>query len=306
MKYEIKLQSATFSSLELMPENESGKRWSYSFVYSLVDLRNIAIVLSQKVFICFKDIVDYCNNTISLTTEKGRVWTIRSIEEVINALRNFDMVEQGKFTLTKNASFNPFITPSLTDTDVNTFKGVFFNYFRFRDFLKLYEEDTLVFSYIENGRFVNRFFIENDTIDVKCIPQDRSDTMRFWDVFIKWGGLLGVLEKYPAKPFGIVTDSNTRSLSISYKVKPMPEDFSPFEYAANVIKASFIYIPDLVFCIIKQYQYPLNSILDRLIYECKYSDLYRAQCASSIFIKQNEEFLIPKINNTYYSHLLKL
>lgn len=305
MKYEIDLRYAKFSSLELMPEAEGGKRWSYSFVYSLIDLRNVAIALSRKNFNSFKEILDYCN-LIELTTEKGNKWTIRSLEEIVNALRNFELVEQGKFSLLKKENFHSEFVPYLTDVDATTLRDVFMNYFRFRDFLKLYDEGDIVYSYIESGRFFNRFFVEKDTIDVQCLSKDHSDTMRFWDVFTKWGVALGILEKYPAKPFGISTNPKVKSLSLSYKVELMPEYFSPFEFADRVMNASFIYIPDLIFCIISRYKFSIKAIMDKLIYECKNDDRYRAQSASGIFIQEKEKFLIPKINNTYLTHLLKI
>ena len=98
-----------------------------------------------------------------------------------------------------------------------------------------------------------------------------------------------------------------KNSSIVYFLQKMPTNFSIFAYIENEMKAKFVYIPDVIYNIILQYRYSLFDIKEKLIYECLHDeDYFRAQSASAIFIKEYEKLLIPKIGNTYVTHLLKI
>ena len=319
MNISFDLKRITFEKFVPQPENETGKKWSFSYVYSFIDLRNIFLVLiSDEKFNSFKEISAHCNCT-NILSEKGKKWTVRSVEEVINALRNFKMIEPNGFTAIINNPFKSNIGQELYKTDYLFFRLIFASYFRFCEFHSLFllsdrkyakMEDlqiasNMIFSYISEGRFVNRFLIKDNTL-IQGIDATNADFMRFWDVYIKWGTTLGLIEKYPVKPFGISTIPGVKSFSLIYFVKEMPSDFSVFTYIEKEIGSTFLYIPDVIFSIIKHCRYPLKSILNKLIVECKTDNRFRAQSASTIFISEKEKFLIPKINNSFVTHLLKL
>ena len=301
------------------PENQVGKKWSYSYVYSFVDLRNIFLLLiSDRHFKSFKEISTYCNNK-NILSEKGKKWTVRSVEEVVNALRNFKMIDSNGFLPIIKNPFQSNIGQELLNADYLFFKKIFGSYFRFCEFHSLFLltgnnspklEDlqlssSMIYSYISEGRFVNRFLTKDNTL-IQGIDTTNSDFMRFWDVYVKWGTMLGLIEKYPVKPFGVTTLPIVKSLSLTYFVREMPNDFSVFTYIEEEIGATFLYIPDVIFSIIKNRRYSLSRILDKLTLECKTDDRFRAQSASTIFINEKEKFLIPKINNSFVTHLLKL
>ena len=70
---------------------KGGKGWSFSYVYHLVELRNIYLALRNAGPIKFEDFAKYCS-TIKLPFVKTK-WKKRRILEQINALVNFELIE---------------------------------------------------------------------------------------------------------------------------------------------------------------------------------------------------------------------
>ena len=131
--------------------------------------------------------------------------------------------------------------------------------------------------------------------------------MRFWDVYLKWGQSLDMLKKYPLKPFDINVDTSVKGLSMAYFYQEMPKNFSVFDYISTEMQGSYHYIPDIVYSVIKNRGYAVEDILERIVAESiGKPDVFRAQSTSAIFINEKENFLFPKIGNTYVTHLLKL
>lgn len=48
------------------------------------------------------------------------------------------------------------------------------------------------------------------------IDSKDSEIMRFWDVYIKWGETLNLIEKFPLKAWGIHFIPSVKSLNIVY------------------------------------------------------------------------------------------
>ena len=139
------------------------------------------------------------------------------------------------------------------------------------------------------------------------IDKKDSEIMRFWDVYIKWGETLGLIEKFPLKAWGIHFIPSVKSLNIVYYKKTMPRNYSIFDFIDNKFQAEYIYIPDIIKLLITNERFALEDIKSKLIDECiKMPHRYRAQSTSAIFIQKKEEFLFPLMGNTYITHLLKL
>lgn len=319
MRMEIKLKELDFCSLIPQEEPSEGKRWSFSYVYFLEDLRNIYRVYDENKIDTIASLSNICSE-IDLKSQSGKKWTNRSLLELVNALKNFKLLDIENKVIKSGLFSNTLPDEPLSSEEVDFFKAIYFSYFRFVEFHRLMlgcdninvasmENLSMpLIAYMQDTRFTNRFIVSRESqLKIAGIPDEHSDMMRFWDVYVKWGVALNLLKKYPLKPFGISTTPSVKGLSIVYFCREMPRDFSVFDYVTNEIQGSYIFIPDIIYSIIQNKRYTAEDIIDKLVEESTTkSDIYRAQSTSAIFITDKENFLFPKIGNTYITHLLKL
>ena len=319
MRMEIKLKDLDFCSLIPQEEPSEGKRWSFSYVYFLEDLRNIYRVYDENKIDTIASLSNICSE-IDLKSQSGKKWTNRSLLELVNALKNFKLLDIENKVIKSGLFSNTLPDEPLSSEEVDFFKAIYFSYFRFVEFHRLMlgcdninvasmENLSMpLIAYMQDTRFTNRFIVSRESqLKIAGIPDEHSDMMRFWDVYVKWGVALNLLKKYPLKPFGISTTPSVKGLSIVYFCREMPRDFSVFDYVTNEIQGSYIFIPDIIYSIIQNKRYTAEDIIDKLVEESTTkSDIYRAQSTSAIFITDKENFLFPKIGNTYITHLLKL
>lgn len=308
MKWEINLRQLPIKLLVPQREPDEGKRWSYSFVYYLEDLRNIYRLYDECEIDSIPSLYRKCVET-ELKSWSGKIWNQRNLLEQVNALKNFKLLSiDGNQVKTNGLFCETKPDEPLTEKEKDVFREVYLNYFRFCEFHKLFSLSNAVAYYIEGGRFTNRFLQEIEVpSQIMGISDDHADMMRFWDVFLKWGVSLGMLKKYSLKPFGVSTLPAVKGLSIAYFYKQMPDDFSVFEYISTEMQGAYHYIPDVIFSIICSKHYSVESIIERIVEEnAEKCDKYRAQTTSAIFVNGKEDFLFPKIGNTYITHLLKL
>lgn len=286
------------------------KGWSFSYVYFLKDLKNIYMLLYSHDIKSFSDIVDCCSRE-NIESENHKRWNNRNVMELVNALRNFGLVEN--FKVSKGRIFQANLGEVLTDNDKSIFKNIFFSYFRFKEFLELFEikeisENGIIVCFMENSRFYN-CFARLDRKVVYKINDKRKDQMRFWEVFIKWGLILKTLSRFP---FEYVYSENilehNRSANVVYLVNDMPSNFSILDYILQKknMTQSF-YIPDIEKDIIFLHQYSVDDIKKRIIEECKirYTQ-FRMQKSSEVQIEEREKNLLPFFEGAYMSHILKL
>jgi len=321
MKKEIKLKQAVAVPIIPQSEPEEGKKWSYSFVYYLEDLRNIYRLYDENEIDSISTLLRICKEK-EVKSWSGKEWNLRNLLEQVNALKNFKLLETGGAKVTKPGLFSGTTPVSpLSESEFAVFKEIYFNYFRFVEFHKLMAEDSVVISedimlrhsfpimyFMQDARFTNRFILSLEPeLTIAGITGEHADMMRFWDVYLKWGTSLNILRKYPIKPFGITTSPNVKGLSIAYFYNKMPDSFSVFDYMSEVMEGSYLYIPDVVYAVMTDRRYSVEEIIARIAEESivRY-DIYRAQSTSAIFINEKERFLFPKIGNTYITHLLKL
>ncbi len=309
MKIEFKINQAEVVWLAPQKEPDTGKRWSYSFVYYLEDLRNVYRLYDQYEIDSIPSLYQKCIE-LGIKSWSGKDWNHRNLLELVNALKNFKLLSIEDNRVTSKGLFSETSSDSsLTDNDKQQFRKVYFDYFRFAEFHQLFGNDSApIMYYMQGARFTNRFITSTEPeLKIVGIADEHSDMMRFWDVYLKWGTSLDLLKKYPLKPFGIGTVPIVKGLSLVYFFQEMPKDFSVFDYILSEMQGSYFYIPDVAYSIIHTHRYSVESILERIIDESTIKpDVFRAQSTSAIFVNEKENFLFPKIGNTYITHLLKL
>lgn len=308
MKRDIYLNKTPIELLEPQKEPDDGKHWSYSYVYYIEDLRNIYRLYDEFSIDSLSSLYFKCEE-IGLKSWSGKRWNKRNLLELANALKNFKLLSvdgnrvcnKGLFSSTKPES-------PLTEEEMEFFRGVYSSYFRFKEFHNLFSSTNIVLYYMDGVRFTNRFIISmQEPVKIVGIADEHSDMMRFWDVYLKWGVSLGMLKKYPLKPFGVVTIPSVKGLNMVYFYELMPPDFSVFNYISTELQGSYFYIPDVVYSIISKRRYTVESVLEKIVEESiNKPEIYRSQSTSAIFVNEKENFLFPKIGNAYITHLLKL
>ena len=321
MKTEIKLKQAEVVPIIPQSEPTEGKRWSYSFVYFLEDLRNIYRLYDENDIDSIPTLLKICEEK-GVKSWSGKEWNLRNLLEQVNALKNFKLLETDGSKVLKPGLFSATTSETnLSDAELVVFKEIYLSYFRFVEFHKLMvrdsadiTEDTMlrhsvpIMYYMQENRFTNRYILSLEPeLDIAAIPEEHADMMRFWDVYVKWGTSLNLVRKYPLKPFGITTSPNVKGLGIAYFYQRMPEAFSIFDYMNEEMEGSYLYIPDIVYSVMTKLRYSVEDIIAKIAEESIIrSNVYRAQSTSAIFINERESFLFPKIGNTYITHLLKL
>ena len=319
MKNDIKIKQADVEFLVPQKEPSEGKRWSFSFVYYLEDLRNIYRLYDEFEIDSIPALYQKCEE-IGLVSWNEKKWNKRNLLELVNALKNFRLLTVDNKVCKKGLFADSRAEEPLTKEEAEVFKEIYFSYFRFCEFHSLFVKEgdcernknftnTIpVIYYMQDARFTNRFILGTEPeIRIVGLSDEHSDMMRFWDVYLKWGVSLNMLRKYPLKPFGINTIPPTKGLSIVYFYNRIPEDFSVFEYMLKEMQGSYQYIPDVIYSLIFSKHYAVEDVIVRIIEESiAHPDIFRAQSTSAIFINEKENFLFPRLGNTYITHLLKL
>ena len=321
MKTDIKLKQAEVIPIIPQSEPTEGKKWSYSFVYFLEDLRNIYRLYDEFNIDSIPTLLKTCKAK-GVKSWSGKEWSLRNLLEQVNALKNFKLLETDEYKVVKPGLFSETDPESsLSKQEIEVFKDIYFTYFRFVEFHKLMASESNVTTadsmtrhsipvmyYMQDSRFTNRYIINLEPeLKIVGIPDEHADMMRFWDVYVKWGISLNLLRKYPLKPFGVTTSPNVKGLGIAYFYNNMPEGFSLFDYMSEEMEGSYLFIPDIVYSVMTNMRYSVEDIIAKIAEESVVrSDIYRAQSTSAIFINEKENFLFPKIGNTYITHLLRL
>lgn len=304
---------------EVIPFIESSndlgdKQWSYFNLYFLREIKDIYQLLCRfggKHTI--SEIYSLCVDA-GIVSENGKQWNCRNILEITNALKKLDLVDE-QLNVKDNALFESGFNADLSQNDKHVFAKLFFTYFRFQEFHKLYCEKEItidnlkigssaVLAFKENDRFYNRY-ISNEKL--YFVDASHSEISRFWDVYIKWGTELELMEKQNVKSFGVDFPAKYSDLVISYFIHPIDDSFSILEYMDDRFGTTSVSIKDLIWALICDYRFSLESIKRKLIVECEERpEQYRMQSTSAIFVKKQESKILPIYNNMYMSHIIKL
>ena len=223
MNTKIDLTHSKFIEIPLFSEDEAktlsqmNKGWSYSYVYSFVEIRDVFVALKRfnKTAFELSEFFSYCQG-INLPFAKTK-WNKRRLLEHLNALKNFGLIDPN-CKIVKD-EFITEIGASLAEQDKVLFRKIYFSYFRFKeriswfinpvpenkiDFVESMTEAGFVkkslplFVFSNKSRFTDSYIYNlDDNTTVYYIDSDKKneDLMRFWDVFVKWGLELGILKK---------------------------------------------------------------------------------------------------------------
>lgn len=323
-----KISGQLIKPLPILSDEEAGEKyskWSYVNIYSLKDLKDIYLISRLVENKTVKEITKSVNEFL-ISEEK---WEERKVLEYLNGLVKFGLLDvaynlKGEYFKTSQ------INNELSNEDIDTLTDIFFEYFRFRELsswfvnpdndsnfnLERYSKTDFIYNsnplyfFSERNRFTDTFFTKTKDNTVKYIIE--SDIlMRFWDVYLKWGVTLNILDKFNLSKIGEKLPLS-REMSIAYFIKPF-EKFDLIDFIEQNFISRHISIPELIFKIVKQYRYSVSDIKLFIVSEIQNNQSLTYERTSEIFLikgktsKKNIEsatYLFPKINSSYVSHLI--
>ncbi|MFZ4454936.1 MAG: hypothetical protein ACOYOT_01815 [Bacteroidales bacterium] len=313
------------------------KGWGYSYVYSLKEIRDVFLALKENKFINIKQFAEsYIIGKINYAKQE---WNIRRVLEVINALKNFDLIDNNCSVIKSENSFTSQIGEELTANDIEIFKHIYITYFRFKELLILYlcpeifakneinineisihriiKESKPIFSFCSAGRYVDSFFLTlTNAPRIYRIPEfneamdKNGGVTRFWDVFVSWGIQLGYLEKFNMNSL-FYKLSNEKSFVCSYILSGDSINVRLSDYIKiNFKNKLYIDISELVYKICVDFRVSVECAQKFIIEEYKSNqDLISLARTSEVFIKRGDilktdKILYPIYMGSYVSHLI--
>ena len=296
---------------ELIPSPErGGKGWSYSFIYHLKDIKKIYLVCkSANRPLSVSELLAICKEN-KIESESKKEWTKRNLLEVINALKNFGLIDSSTSMCSAEDLFS-YENTDLTEKDMDVFKNIYRSYFRFLDFHQIFQSTsnspTIIYAFKEKQRFFNSF-VCLEKQEFFHINETHQDTMRFWDVYTKWGETLGLLNKCSLASFGVEIDNpHFKNIYVCNQTTPMPREFSVCNYIQDKMPGTSYYIPDIEWKLIKEFGFSVQEIKKAILDECTAKNFtFRLQKASFLTVDHEALKLFPIIGNTYMSHILKI
>lgn len=329
LTYSQSIEMPSFNEEEAKRISESNKGWSLSYVYNFSEIRDVYLVLKEYKFDNLNSFTEFC---LSIHLPYIRTeWNKRRILEHLNALKNFSLIDS-EYKIIKDAFPGSSIGKPIIESDLVTFKEIYFTYFRFKeifswfidptprdryDFIMNLKEDDIVkesrmlFMFSNKSRFTDSFLYDlKDEATVYYINQEKNeDLMRFWDVFVKWGTELSILEKFNLKNLDIKTVTG-QGVACAYVVNPEEIDFDLLKYVNENYQTSYIYLPYLVLEIANRHRFKIERIHQLIIEQYKIHKEYLSfERTSEIFVKKKEikegdKIFFPKYNDSYISHLI--
>jgi hypothetical protein len=313
-----------FYNEEQAKQNSSvDKGWSYSYVYHFTELKNVFIAL-KKIRYQGKD--DFSKQAIDSGLPYVKTpWDSRRILEQLNALINFGLISK-TYEVEQNFFVEENYTTELSESDLELFKKIYHEYFRFKEihswllnpiqedhtsFLNqvtienLQQNSTPIFPFLMSNRFNDAFiFSLKDNTDIFRIPNDNGDLMRFWDVYVKWGQELKLLEKFNLKNLDYELSNNLKSFACVYYVNPEKPNFNLLNFIKSEYQGNNIHIPKLILKIALRFRYRINDIKQMIIEQALAdSNTFSLQRTSEIFIRDTEINFVPQYRDSYISHL---
>lgn len=302
-------------------------RWTFLNIFSLTAVRDI-FILSKGGGKTVKDITNKVN-THEIIKDASKNWTPfteRQVLEYLNALVKFELLDTSYRPLL-NFFKESTINSELSKEDRTNFESIFFTYPRFKEisswfidpspefharFNDLSKEDMVqkshpLYYYSDESRFHNTFLKDIESPDSRYIIKNEV-LMRFWNVYVKWGTVLDVIEKFNiSKVMGI----RNKQVSIIYFTVKF-ENFDLIEFISKNFRSGNIWIPSLIFKIAKEFRYSINDIKKYIVESISTNDRITFERTSEIFlikgktIKKNIQdatYLYPLIDDFYISNL---
>lgn len=316
-----------FTEEQARKYSSTGKGWSYSFVFDFLELKNVFIALKN---IPYHGIEDFSEKAVRSRLPFTRTpWESRRILEHLNGLINFGLATSD-YSVVDNIFPEQTYATHLTDQDHRLFYKIYHEYFRFKelhswllspsqndheDFVSHVSDSELaqhskpIFPFQSSGRFNDAFiFSLNDNADVYRIPSNGDSNgalVRFWDVYVKWGQELKLLEKFNLKNLDYQLSQSGRSLTCVYYVTNEKPKIDLWEFIRAEYSGNYIHIPKLILKIALRHRYRINEIKNLIIEQASAnSDRFSLQRTSEIFIRDSEMDFVPIFKDSYISHLL--
>jgi hypothetical protein len=338
----IELPYISDAEARFLGQDEKGykKGWSFSNVYYFTEIRDVYLALRGKRFKGKKAVTDYCLS-INLPFV-STPWEERRILEQLNALKNFSLLDS-EYQIIKQVFDTGEIGSPISEADLSVFRDIYFSYFRFKEifswFINLNPSNRLslvkqitkrdiinssrpLFAYSEKGRLKDTFISElkddtplyyikyKDKDSESQVEGGKGDLIRFWDVFVKWGMALNVIERFNLRRDLDIRTSSNKSIVCCYVISEEHKDVDICNYVRKNYKDNYVYLPELVFRIATEFRWSVERaqrvIMDQ--YD-QHKDLFSIERTSEIFIKRGEikdedKILFPKYNDAYISHMV--
>lgn len=305
------------------------KGWSLSFVYSFQEFRDVYLAFikyGQERLSVAEFSNRYVRETIPFVRrpwdDKGR-----RVLEIKNALINFGFWDKpGVFEDVEPGA-------PLSEADIQIFRKVFFNYFRFQEYSSLFvkpdmtiaeklalteervlEDSSVLFYYGSAGNRIDSFFytLDHPTTIYKFPNNDNGEVkggfVRFWDMFLSWANQLELVERLNMKRQGYLLPGD-KAFSAVYFINPFCNVDIQVVLDTKFHRQLLIDISDLVMEVCFAYRCSISVAQQAVI------DFYLAQPdrvslirTSEIFIKEtdlnkNDRILYPKYKGSFVSHL---
>ncbi len=326
----IEISNLPVKAIPILSDKEAGEqfsRWSFLNIYSLEALRDIYLITKETEPKSKSTIT----KKVNLYLEPKTTWEERKVLEYLNALVKFGLLHPS-YEVKNDAFVNSVLNTPLSETDCRVLKDIFFSYFRFKeisswfistdvDFHKNFnqlskvdfiESSRPLYYYCNRNRFTDTFLIDLNHNEFKySIENEMSHLMRFWDVYLKWGTTLQILDKFNLTSVGLKADRE-KEISMVYFIKPFNQ-FDLINFITENFKSRHVSIPELIFKVVLKYRYAVDDIKSYLIDEVLKSDKLTYERTSQIFIikgkqssKRIEEatYLYPRINDSYISNII--
>jgi len=326
----IEISNLSKKQVPILSDKEAGElysRWSFLNIYSLVALRDIYLITKGIDIKSKSEITKKVNELIA----NNQIWEERKVLEYLNALVKFGLLNSS-YEITKEVFLESKLNSEISENDIEYLKQIFFHYFRFKEisswfinmdlefhkeFDKLTEIDFVndsspLFYYSDNNRFTDTFLLGLKHNEDKYLIEDNmSHLMRFWDVYLKWGTTLNILDKFNLSSVGLRVEGE-KDLSIVYFIKKF-EPFNLIEFIRFHFNSRYISIPELILEIVKQYRFSVNDIKKFIITEILNNEQLTFERTSQIFIIKGKEsqkkikeatYLYPQINDNYISNII--
>lgn len=332
-RYNIDIQKLPARKLPILSDDEAGERfckWSFVNIYSLTTLRDIFNIVQEVEKKTVKSVTAKVNE-VKLNKDRERKYqplTERQVLENLNALVKFELL-QSDYSIKKRCFVNSEIDSELSENDKKELNDIFFSYFRFRElsswfidpspyFHKKFEDlqkgdfiqrSQPLFFYSENSRFYNTFIRSTQNPKAKYFI-DNDVLMRFWDVYMKWGTTLNILDKINLSEIG--NETNKKEIFMIYFIQKF-EPFDLKEFISGNFNTRNVWIPELISKIAKKNHFAVKDIKEFIIYQIESDDKITFERTSEIFLIKGKTStknikeatsLYPIVDDFYISNLI--
>ncbi len=330
MQQYIDLSKSKLIPLSFLNEDEArnqsdvNKGWSFSYVYHFSELKDVYLILKETEFKKPLDILKNINN-LGLNFV-NTPWEERRILEQINALKNFGLIDLNS-DIIEDVFKKSEIGKPISEEDLEVFRKIYFSYFRFKEihswFIEPENEDrisalenvsekllldnsNILFPFSKDNKFTNAFLLNiESSSNIYFIEKGNEDLMRFWDVYVKWGQALNLIEKFSLKELDFKFSSHNKSISCVYHKIEMKKEFDLFEFIKKEYKAKYIQIPRLIYKIALKHRFTIEEIKKLIIQQALFNnENMTLQRTSEIFIREKSKVFFPKYRDAYVSHIM--